>query len=74
MHDAASKAFVYEPDGTLKHEVKFPENFVGTISGFSSERDSEEAFVSLTSFTYPNMAFKYNIATNEMKPFPRERN
>lgn len=69
MHDATNKAFVYNPDGTLKHEVKFPEGFVGTISGFTSQRDSKDAFVSLSSFVFPNMAFKYDLESNEMTSY-----
>lgn len=67
MHDASSKAYVYNLDGSLKHQIDLPG--IGSISGFSGEKDSNIAFYSFTSFTYPSMAFKYDIENNKSEIF-----
>lgn len=67
MHDASSKAYVYNLDGSLKHRIELPG--IGSISGFSGEKDSKIAFYSFTSFTYPSMAFKYDIENNKSEIF-----
>ncbi len=67
MHDASSKAYVYNLDGSMQHEIELPG--IGSISGFSGQKDSDIAFYSFTSFTYPNMAFKYDINNNKSEVF-----
>jgi prolyl oligopeptidase len=67
MHDASSKAYVYNLDGSLKHQIELPG--IGSISGFSGQKDSKTAFYSFTSFTYPGMAFKYDIENNKSEIF-----
>jgi prolyl oligopeptidase len=67
MHDASSKAYVYNLDGSLQHQIDLPG--IGSISGFSGEKDSKIAFYSFTSFTYPSMAFKYDIENNTSEIF-----
>jgi prolyl oligopeptidase len=63
MHNAASQAFIFDLYGKLIHEVEFPG--LGTVSGFTGDKDSNIAFYSFTSFTFPNVAYKYNIETNK---------
>lgn len=67
MHDASSKAYVYNLDGSLEHQIKLPA--IGSISGFSGDKDSNTAFYSFTSFTYPSMTFKYDIKNNKTEVF-----
>ena len=67
MHDASSKAYVYNLDGSLQHQIDLPG--IGSISGFSGEKESNIAFYSFTSFTYPSMAFKYDIENNKSEIF-----
>jgi len=67
MHDASSKAYVYNLDGSLQHQIELPG--IGSISGFSGQKDSNTAFYSFTSFTYPSMAFKYDIDNNKTEVF-----
>jgi len=67
MHDASSKAYVYNLDGSLEHQIDLPG--IGSISGFSGEKESNIAFYSFTSFTYPSMAFKYDIKNNKSEVF-----
>jgi len=67
MHDASSKAYVYNLDGSLEHQIDLPG--IGSISGFSGEKESNTAFYSFTSFIYPSMAFKYDIKNNKSEVF-----
>ena len=62
LRDAHSVAIVFNADGSLLHEVEFPN--IGTVGGFSGKNDSPEAFYSFTSYTYPTTIFKYNVETN----------
>lgn len=62
MHDAYSKAYVYTLDGKLQQEVSLPG--IGSISGFSGKKEDKQLFFSFTSFTTPNAAYKYDIASN----------
>ncbi|NOR87191.1 MAG: prolyl oligopeptidase family serine peptidase [Bacteroidales bacterium] len=67
MHDASSKAYVYNLDGSLAHQIDLPG--IGSISGFSGDKESNTAFYSYTSFTFPAMAFKYDIKNNITEDF-----
>ncbi len=67
MHDASSKAYVYNLDGSLQHQIDLPG--IGSISGFRGQKESNIAFYSFTSFTYPSMAFKYDIENNTSEVF-----
>lgn len=67
MHDASSKAYVYNLDGSLEHQIELPG--IGSISGFSGDKESNTAFYSFTSFIYPAMAFKYDIKNNKTEVF-----
>jgi prolyl oligopeptidase len=63
MHDAYSKAFVFELNGKLKHEIKFP--VPGSLASFSGEKEDNTAFYSFSSFTYPPGIYTYNIKENK---------
>lgn len=67
MHNAASQSFVYDLEGKLIHEVKLPG--LGSVGGFTGDKDSNIAFYSFTSFLSPNIAYKYNIETNESEVY-----
>ncbi len=60
--DASNHAFVYELDGTLKHEIKFP-TFGAT--GIVSRYEEPEIFYAFTSFTFPTTIYRYDIETNK---------
>ncbi len=65
MHNATSQAFVFNLYGELIHEVKFPG--LGSVGGFVGDKNSNLSFYSFTSFTSPNVAYQYDIETNESK-------
>jgi prolyl oligopeptidase len=59
--DASHHAYVYTPEGELKHEIALPT--LGSVS-FSGDKDDPETFYTFTSFTYPATIFKYDIDAN----------
>lgn len=67
MHDAASQAFVFNLYGEQLNQIDFPT--LGSASDFVGSKESPIAFYSFTSFTYPNLIFKYNIETNQSEVF-----
>jgi prolyl oligopeptidase len=71
MENATSKAIVYNPDGSVKHEIELPG--IGTLAGFSTEVESDLAFFSFTSFTFPNTSYKYNLETNESELYEKSQ-
>lgn len=60
--DAAEHAYVYDKAGKLIREIEFPT--YGTV-GFSSDKDNDEVYYALTSFTSPSTKYAYNLATGE---------
>jgi prolyl oligopeptidase len=65
--DARSEVRIYGKDGNLEREVELPG--IGSVSGFSGERDDTEAFFSFTSYTYPTTIFRYDFTTHEYEIF-----
>ncbi|MFM1876065.1 MAG: hypothetical protein RL266_1802, partial [Bacteroidota bacterium] len=66
LKDVASQINIHELDGTVIRSIDFPTK---GNAGFSGSRESNTAFYSFTSFTYPTTIFKYDIATGESKVF-----
>ena len=64
--DASNHAFVYELDGTLKHEIAFP-TFGAT--GIVSRYEEPEIFYAFTSFTFPTTIYRYDIESNTSEVF-----
>ncbi len=62
--DASTHAYLYDRQGRMIREIKFPT--FGT-AGFSSDRKHDEVFYAFTSFVYPSSAFSYDMATGESR-------
>ena len=60
--DATDHAYVYSKDGKLLKEMQFPT--YGTV-GISSDKDSNEVYYALSSFTSPSTRYSYNLETGE---------
>lgn len=67
MKDVCSVLNIYEMDGSFIREVELPVK--GTVNGFSGDRESNVAFYSFASFTYPTTVFKYDMETGESSEF-----
>ncbi len=63
MKDAHSVLRVYEPDGTFLHEISLPG--IGSVRGFSARPEDTTAFYSFTSFTFPSVVYRYDLAANK---------
>jgi len=63
MENASSKAYIHSIDGEVLEEIKLP--CLGTLSGFSAEKEENTAFFAYTSFTFPTTIYKYDIDKNK---------
>lgn len=59
--DANSKAYFYDYEGNLKHQLELPT--LGTIGGFSGDKGDPVAFYGFTSFTFPSSIYQYDLGT-----------
>lgn len=62
LKDVSSRVYVYDMNGKQEGEIKLPG--LGTVGGFSSDKDDDIAFYSYTSFTEPVTIFKYDVKSN----------
>ena len=60
QQDVAHHAYVYALDGRREREIALPG--LGTVTGFSGERRSREAYYTFASFTTPPTVFRYDLA------------
>ncbi len=67
LHDAQSRAFIHSMDGKLVKEIEFPT--IGSVGGFSGEREDTEMFYAFTSFLYPTTIFHYDFKTGKSSLF-----
>lgn len=67
MHKAASKALLFDYDGTQLDEIELPT--VGTLAGFSGKKGENMAFYGFTSYTFPTTIFLYDIASNKSEVY-----
>ncbi len=63
MVDAVSKVKQYDYDGKLVRDVELPG--VGSIGGFSAEKDDKVLYYSFTNYITPGNIFKYSIDTGK---------
>lgn len=59
LKDVCSVLEIHEMDGSFIRNIEFPVK--GTLGSFSGDRDSNVAFYSYSSFTYPTTIYKYNM-------------
>ncbi len=66
LKDVASQINIHELDGTFLRSVELPTK---GSTGFSGSRESNTAFYSFTSYTYPTTIFKYDMRSGESEVF-----
>ncbi|MCK4663034.1 MAG: S9 family peptidase [Bacteroidales bacterium] len=71
MQDAHSVIKVYDLEGNYQYDVELPT--IGSVGGFSGEKDDEITFYTLTSYTYPSVVYKYNIAENKSEVYTKSQ-
>ncbi len=67
LKDAYTQTQVFDLNGKLVREVKFPG--IGTAGGFGGRRNDRETFYSFSSFTTPNTIFRYDVASGKSEVF-----
>ena len=63
LQDAQSKVAQYDYDGRLVREITLPA--IGTVGGFSGEKEDTELYYSLSNYTAPATIYRYDIASGE---------
>ncbi|NPA35531.1 MAG: S9 family peptidase [Chlorobi bacterium] len=63
--DAHSQILVFDDNGKFLHDVKLPGP--GTVYGFSGEKNDTVTFYTFSSYTYPNVIYRYNPDKNISK-------
>jgi len=67
MKDAANHAYAFDLSGKKSYEVKLPT--LGSLNGFSGDKDDNEAFYVFTSYTFPPTIYVFDAAKNTSKVF-----
>lgn len=67
MKDAANHAYAFDISGKKLYEVATPT--LGTLGGFSGEKDENEAFYTFTSYTFPPTIYRFDVAGNKSEVF-----
>ncbi len=63
LHDASSRAFVFNADGSLKNKVDLPA--IGSMNGFSGDEKTMTLFYRFSSFTIPGLTYRYDVNANK---------
>lgn len=69
MRDAHSVVKVFDSEGAFLHEVNLPT--LGSVGGFAGGQNDSVTFYSFSSYTYPSVVYKYNIAKNESQLYSK---
>ena len=69
MKDASNHAYGFDLTGKKLYEVKLPA--IGSLSGFTGDKDDNEAFYVFTSYTYPPTIYRFDAAQNLSEVFKK---
>ncbi|MDR3651353.1 MAG: prolyl oligopeptidase family serine peptidase [Paludibacter sp.] len=67
MKDATNHAYAFDLDGKKLYEVQLPT--LGSLGGFSGNKDDNEAFYTFTSYTFPPTIYRFDAAKNTSEVF-----
>jgi prolyl oligopeptidase len=67
LKDVTSRAYVYDLNGKLEHEVALPGP--GVAAGFGGERDASFVFYTFNSLSVPPTIYRYDIASKKSSVF-----
>ncbi|MDD4847371.1 MAG: prolyl oligopeptidase family serine peptidase [Bacteroidales bacterium] len=67
MQDAHNVVFINDLEGNKLFELSLPT--VGSVGGFSGNKESNEVFYSFASYTFPNTIYKYDLSNNQSEIF-----
>ncbi|WP_194757173.1 prolyl oligopeptidase family serine peptidase [Aliidiomarina indica] len=60
LKDAQSMVHLYDAHGRFQQALELPE--IGTVSGFSGDKNHRETFFRLTGFTQPGAVYRFDIS------------
>ncbi len=63
LESVSTHIYQYTREGKLEKEIKMPA--IGSAGGFYGEKDYTDVFYSFTSFTYPTLMYRYNLASGK---------
>lgn len=69
LQDVANKVYQLNMEGKVEREIILPAP--GTVSGFGGEKMDKEVFYTFTSFTYPSVIYRYDIASGQSTVFKK---
>ena len=69
LKDASNHAYCVDLTGKRLYEVELPA--IGSLSGFTGDKDNSEAFFVFTSFTYPSTVYRFDVAKNLSEVFKK---
>jgi prolyl oligopeptidase len=69
LKDVTSRIYVYDYAGSLQQEVKLPA--LGSAGGFGGEKEDAFTFYTFSSFNFPPVIYKYDIATGTSTLFQK---
>jgi prolyl oligopeptidase len=67
LQDASSKAYIHNLTGAVESEIELPA--LGSLGGFSGQKDDHLAFFSFSSFNYPGTIFKFDVSANQWEQY-----
>jgi len=67
LHNAASRIYQYDFDGSHQKEIILPG--IGSADGFTGRKEDKELFYTYNSFNYPPTIFRYNLITGKSVVF-----
>jgi len=67
MKDATNHAYGFDLTGKKLYEVNLPT--LGSLSGFSGDKDDNEAFYAFTSYIFPPTIYRFDVAKNVSEIF-----
>ena len=67
MKDATNHAYGFDLTGKKLYEVKLPT--LGSLSGFTGDKDNPEAFYVFTSYTFPPTIYRFDTDKNTSEVF-----
>ena len=71
LENVLSRVRVFEPDGTMIHDLEVPA--AGTVYSFGGRWDARAAFFQFSSFDQPTSIYRYEIASGALKIWWREK-
>jgi prolyl oligopeptidase len=71
LRDAHSVAYVFDPNGKNRQEIKLPG--LGTAGGFGGRMEDKETFYSFTSFNFAPTIFRYDLKSGKSSVFKQAK-